>query len=73
MTDTSGWESIEHKKRQLLQETAENLTTEEFDILEATLKIESRYRHQARAPKRAIVGEISRFIERKIRDDSEKD
>ncbi len=73
MTGRSHWESIELRKRQLLQETSEALRPEEFDILEATLKIEARYRHQARAPKRAIVNEISKYVERKIRDDSKKD
>ena len=70
---TSGWESIEQRKRQLLQETSDLLEQEEFDILEATLKIESRYRHQARLPKAKIIAEISRFVERKIRDASEED
>ncbi len=71
--ERSDWDRIERKKRQLVQETSGALRPEEFDILEATLKIESRYRYQARAPKRAIVSEITKFVERKIRDDSKKD
>ncbi len=71
--ERTDWDRIERRKRQLVQETSDALKPEEFDILEAALRIESRYRYQARAPKRAIVSEISKFVERKIRDDSEKD
>ncbi len=71
--ERSDWDRIERQKRQLVQDASDALGPEDFDILEATLKIESRYRYQARAPKRTIVNEITKFVERKIRDDPKKD
>jgi hypothetical protein len=44
----SDWHQIDKRKQQLLAEIWEQLSPEERDILEATLKIEAEHRHLLR-------------------------
>ncbi len=61
-----GWESIEEKKTRLLEEVTAGLADEEFDLLEATLKVEAKYRHLSRIPRKAIRSDLLNAVERII-------
>jgi len=61
-----GWENIEEKKSRLLEEVTADLEDEEFDLLEATLKVEAKYRHHSRIPRKAIRSDLLSAVERII-------